>query len=314
MEKELLLKAYRDMLTIRRFEEVLTKHYLDEKVFSFVHFYTGSEASAVGVSLNLVESDKMFGTHRSHGHYLAKGGCPTKLAAEMLGKVTGCAKGRGGSMHPVSRDTGFLGTSPILGSSIPLSVGAAFAEKFNKTGNICVGFTGDGAAEEGLKIEALNLAAAWNLPHITVIENNNWSVLTHVSARRGFSRDNHKFYTGLGVEYLTANGTNFIDVYLTAKRAVEYARHNIPVVLEIFTHRFLAHSTPLLDHHLGHRSTDTKEIMEKEDCLEKLASILEKDEILEIQQAVEELIRKALQTAIESPMPDKNTLKDYIYR
>lgn len=308
---DIYLQAYESMLLLRRFEEVLTKHYLDEKVFSFVHFYTGSEASAVGVCMNLTKSDKVFGNHRSHGHYLAKGGCPAKLAAEMLGKATGCAKGFGGSMHPAARECGFLGTSPILGSSVPLGVGAAFAEKFNKTGNIVVSFTGDGASEEGLSIEAINLAAAWKLPHITVIENNNWSVDTPIRARRGEFRSNQSFYNGLGVNYYTVDGTSFTNVYSKMRTCVRELKENsMPIVLEIFTHRFLAHSTPLLNYRL--RQHDTKEVMESEDCLNKMRKILDID-LSSIDAKVEQQVQNALAFAINSPEPEKSSLLQYIY-
>lgn len=315
MDKEILLEAYEKMSQLRRFEEVLTKHYLDEKVFSFVHFYTGSEASAVGVCMNLKEGDKVFGNHRSHGHYLAKGGCPKKLAAEMLGKETGCAKGRGGSMHPVAKEKGFLGTSPILGSSVPLGVGAAFAEKLNKTGNVVVSFTGDGASEEGLNMEAVNLAAAWELPHITVIENNSWSVLTPVNKRRGELRSNRRLYEGLGVFYYQSDGTDLDNVNYFMNLALKKARRSNPVVLEILTHRFLAHSTPLLDHHLGLRKNDTKEIMEREDCLVKWRKYMYDMGVSwdHIDSKVETEIQEALKFAIESPMPDKSELLKYIY-
>lgn len=304
---------FRLMLLLRRFEEVLAQHYLDHKVFSFVHFYTGSEASAVGVCNNLSVTDKVFGNHRSHGHYLAKGGCPYKLAAEMLGKSSGCAGGFGGSMHPVSRETGFMGTSPILGSSIPLSVGASFAEKLQKTGNIAVGFTGDGASEEGLCIEAINLAAAWELPHITVIENNSWSVLTPVDKRRSKTRSNKSFYEGLGVIYLQADGTSFDSVNDAASLATNYARDCKPVVLEVFTHRFLAHSTPLFDHHQGHRVNDSKEIMDLADCLNKAAKSLSSEEVDSIRAEVEETMTRVMDFATNSCEPSSTNLLKYIY-
>lgn len=313
MEKKSLEQIYKSMLLLRRFEEALTQYYLDHKVFSFVHFYTGSEASAVGVCSQLTDGDKVFGNHRSHGHYLAKGGCPKKLAAEMLGKATGCAKGFGGSMHPVAKDKGFLGTSPILGSSVPLGVGASFKEKLQKTGNIVVSFTGDGASEEGLSLEAVNLAATWSLPHITVIENNNWSVLTPLNKRRGKYRDNKQVYEGLGAVYIGADGTDVLDVLDKFEIACDYAKAFCPVVFEVFTHRFLAHSTPLSDHKLGLRQSDTKEKMEEEDCLKKIISRVNPRFIDILNADVEKEVAEAVEFAQNSPMPDKNELMKYIY-
>lgn len=299
---------YKQMFLLRRFEEVLTQHYLDHKVFSFVHFYTGAEASAVGVCSALRLKDKVFGNHRSHGHYLAKGGCPFKLAAEMLGKSTGCASGNGGSMHPVAREVGFMGTSPILGSSIPLSVGAAFAEKHKQTGNVCVGFTGDGASEEGLVTEAINLACAWELPHITVIENNNYSVLTPVGPRRGIARNNKKFYQGLGAVYLEANGRNVLDVINVSNQAFSWALRGQPVVLEVYTHRFLAHSTPLPSQH-----HELKQVMESEDCLIRFRELIEEGSVTRIEKEVNDLMIEVMKFAIESLEPDPSDLTKNIY-
>jgi len=154
-----LLQAYKKMFLIRTVEEEIAALYLKEKIMSFVHFYVGQEAVAVGVCDALGANDKVLGNHRSHGHYLAKGGDLKRMVCELLGKEAGLAHGKGGSMHMMDKSVNFTGTTPILGSVVPLACGTAFAQKYQKTGGIAVAFFGDGAFEEGVVYETLNLAA-----------------------------------------------------------------------------------------------------------------------------------------------------------
>src|SRR3989344_1337011 len=145
-----LLEAYKRMLFIRVAESELVKLYLDHKLFSMVHFYIGEEAVAVGVCDALQPEDKVLGNHRSHGHYLAKGGNFRRMVCELLGRANGLARGKGGSMHLIGKEGNFVGSSPLLGSVVPISSGVAFEQKYNKRGTITVAFYGGGASEEGV--------------------------------------------------------------------------------------------------------------------------------------------------------------------
>src|SRR3989344_1656714 len=242
-----LLKGYKGMMKLRTAGEELVKLYLEKKIMSMVHFYVGQEAVAVGVCDNLLPEDKVLGTPRSHGHYLAKGGNLNALVAELLGKKSGAARGKGGSMHLVARSVNFVGSSPILASAVPIAAGVAFEKKYRKEKGIAVAFFGDGAAEEGVVYETLNLAALYHLPLLLVIENNKLSITTKLKDRRSAHYDSEKIATGLGLAYLKADGNDYEDVSAKAKEAVSLARKNHPVLLECLVYRHMAHSTPLFD-------------------------------------------------------------------
>ncbi len=176
MSNEDLLEVYSDMFFLRTAEEKIAEYYFNNKIFSFVHFYIGQEAVAVGVSRHLSLEDRVFGNHRSHGHFLAKGGSLDRMYAEMLGRRTGCARGKGGSMHMLDKTVGFMGSTPILGSAVPIATGSAFQQKMMKEPGITVVYLGDGAAEEGIFYESLNFAALHNLPLVIVLEDNLYSI------------------------------------------------------------------------------------------------------------------------------------------
>src|SRR3989344_2720 len=164
------LGAYKRMLSIRIAEEEIAKFYLENKVMSFVHFYVGQEAVAVGVCDALSKEDRAMGNHRSHGHYLAKGGDLKRMICELFGKAEGCCHGKGGSMHMIDKSVNFIGSTPILGSVVPLANGSAFEQKYSKKKSVTAVFFGDGAFEEGIVYETLNLAALFKLPLLLVLE------------------------------------------------------------------------------------------------------------------------------------------------
>ena len=169
-------EAYKKMTLIRIAEQEIAALYLREKIMSFIHFYVGQEAVAVGVCSALKPEDKVLGNHRSHGHYLAKGGDLKRMICELLGKEYGSSHGKGGSMHMIDRSVNFVGSTPILGSAVPLAAGTAFEQKYRKTDGVTAVFFGDGAFEEGGVYETLNLAALFKLPLILVVENNLFAV------------------------------------------------------------------------------------------------------------------------------------------
>ncbi len=187
MENQLMLDAYIKMLRIRLTEERLTADYLDKNIRSFIHLYIGQEAVAVGVCMNLSDEDYGFGNHRSHGHYLAKGGNLKKMIAELYGKSTGCSRGRGGSMHLIDKDVGFMGSISILSSVVPVAVGAAFSLKNKGKNNVCAVFLGDGASDEGVFFESINFAGLFEAPILFIVENNLYAVMSDAKARRSES-------------------------------------------------------------------------------------------------------------------------------
>lgn len=243
MHTGLLIEGYRTMLLIRRAEEALAEDFVRNKIFSFLHLSIGQEAVAAGVCKTLTPKDAVFGNHRSHAHYLAKGGDLYRMFAEIYGKQDGCCRGRGGSMHLLDRTVGFMGSAPILGSIVPIACGHAFAQKQQEFDAITVVFFGDGASEEGVVYESLNLAALYRLPVLCVIENNHHAVNSAQSARRATGFDMQKVVRGLGVDYAAVDGNDYPQVY----DAAASLRYSLPAVLEARTYRQMAHSGPVCD-------------------------------------------------------------------
>jgi pyruvate dehydrogenase E1 component alpha subunit len=280
---------------------------------SFVHFYVGQEAVAVGISSALQHKDKVIGNHRSHCHYLAKGGNLFSMYSEMLGKATGCCRGKGGSMHMLDRGMNFLGSTPILSSGVPIAAGVAFSQKFLDTGAISVVYVGDGASEEGAMYETLNISSVLEIPILFVLKNNLYSVNTPRSTRRSEFYNNRKVIEGIGVKYFEADGNSFPNIFSEAKQAVQYVRSNLqPALIDVTVFRHMAHSAPLMDDHIGYRKVDTLEVREKADPIANLRLDLVQEfsaaPILEIENEVNLEILKALEDAIQAPMPKPEEL------
>lgn len=320
MQKELMLIAYEQMMRIRLTEERLAKEYLEKNIRSFVHFYVGQEAVAVGVCLNLNGDDLVFGNHRSHGHYLAKGGNLSKLVAELYGKVTGCSGGKGGSMHIIDRSVGFMGSISILSSVIPIATGAAYSLKSQGKNSICVVFIGDGATEEGGFYESVNLASLLKVPILFVIENNLYAVMSDERARRSEDFDLSKVINGLGAHFFKSNGNNIFDVYNTTKQAVlEIHRTHKPSVIEFKTFRHMAHSGPVFDDKIGYRVEDKLDIrLEncpvtnlKEQMLDM--NMVTTDKLVEIEATINKEIDSAIRFAEDSPYPGPEKLMEDVY-
>lgn len=239
-----LQQLYTTMLRIRLCEESFVEPILDKSVRCPVHLGTGEEAVATGVCAALSEDDYVFGTHRSHGHYLAKGGSLRELAAEIYGKTTGCSRGRGGSMHLIDREHGMLGAVPIVGATIPLALGAALASFIRGEKRVAVAFFGDGATNEGVFYESLNFAALKKLPLIFVCENNLYS--THMPIRE--CRPNQEIFRAgqpFDIDSQRVEGNDVLAVYESAREAVERCRSGQgPVLLECLTYRLRGHVGP----------------------------------------------------------------------
>ncbi len=316
MKKELLIEAYSRMLKIRLVEERLVKEYLEKNIRSFVHFYVGQEAIAVGVCMNLTKKDYAFGTHRCHGHYLAKGGDLNAMIAELYGKATGCSGGRGGSMHLIDQKVGYMGSISILSSLTSIATGMAFEQKKYEWKNITVAFVGDGAADEGSFYESINLAALMKAPIIFVVENNLYAGMSAAEVRHPKDYDLKKIAEGLGAWYCKPDGNNIMEVY-DATEAAKTAMKAMgrPCVIECTTYRHMAHSAPLFDDKEGYRKVDDLKTRLKACPLKKITNNFFFDpDILEMMKVeLNHEIDEAIRFAEKSPMPDPETLTEGVY-
>jgi len=236
-----LLQPYRLMVRIRRFEEKLDRLFKEGALPGFVHLYIGEEAVAVGVCSELRTDDRITSTHRGHGHLIAKGAEVDRMMAELLGKATGYCHGKGGSMHIVDFDLGIIGTNGIVGAGMPIATGAAWGDKFLGRDSVSVAFFGDGAANQGLLLESLNLAAVWNLPVIFVCENNQYAEWTRVDQLTAGSI--HERGHALGVPGVSVDGNDVLAMREAVATAVERARHGEgPTIIEAQTYRWSGHN------------------------------------------------------------------------
>ncbi len=312
-----LVAAYKKMYLIRTVEEQLVSLYLEHKLMSFVHFCIGQEAVAVGVAEALGKQDKMFGNHRSHGHYLAKGGDLKKLVCELIGKANGCSRGKGGSMHIIDQSVNFAGSTPILASVVPIACGSAFAQKYRRQRGLTVAFLGDGASEEGSVYETLNLAGLFKLPLLLVIENNLHAVNTTVVERRAAGYDTQAIVRGLGARYLKADGNDYRDVRAKTTEVVRYLRRGVgPAVLECMTYRHMAHSAPVFDESC--RREDVKAERQAKDSVKKLraeliAAHVSEAAVAALERSVERTAAAAIAFAKKSPYPKRQTLLTDLY-
>jgi pyruvate dehydrogenase E1 component alpha subunit len=257
---ETKLALFRAMLRVRRFEEKIVEVYGAQDMKTPVHLSIGQEAVAAGVCLNLKKEDYVFSTHRNHGHILVKGAAMAPMVAEMYGHADGCSGGKGGSMHMLDTAAGCLGTSAIVGGSIPLGAGAAFASLLRKDGRIAVSFFGDGASEEGLFHETLNFSALKKLPVVFICENNNYATNSPLSARQPHS-DIARRAASYGIPAVAIDGNDVLAVHEAALDAISRARSGGgPSFIECKTYRWKGHVGPDCDYLKGCRP---KEELEK---------------------------------------------------
>lgn len=315
----ILIDLLRTMLLIRRFEEKIVDVYPEQNMKTPVHLCIGEEAIAAGVCSNLQKEDYLFTTHRSHGHCLAKGIDPKVLYAEFYGKRTGCCKGKGGSMHPASREYNVLGTSAIVGGGIPLAVGTALASKMRKERRVSVVFFGDGASEEGTFHESMNFASLKKLPVVFVCENNFYATNSPLSARQ--PHDNiAKRAEGYGMPGIQVDGNDVIAVYHAAREIIERARTGEgPTLLECRTYRWKGHVGPDCDYEKGCRPRQELEVWMGKCPVNMFKELLLKERIIateilqEIAQNIEKRLDDALLFAQQSPFPETQELYDDVY-
>ena len=269
MQDNEILLAFKAMLRIREVEERIAREFFEQKIFSFLHLMTGQEASPVGVISALDNFDQVIGNHRSHGHYLAKGGNLARLVWEVFGDVRGCCRGFGGSMHMVDREVGFMGSTPILGSAAPISAGFAFKKKLCRDPGVVVCFIGDGAAEEGVFLETINLAASKELPILFVIEDNKYSVNTPHAIRKGKYHDFGQLFGGLGANYQRVDGQRVEVVFNAAKSLRDKTLGGVPSILHLDVNRRHGHSGPMKENTMAEyrMEEDTIDRRDASDCI-----------------------------------------------
>lgn len=316
MSPETLQKLYRDLYLIRRTEERIAELYPQQEMRCPVHLCIGQEAPPVGICHCLEQSDYVFGNHRSHGHYIAKGGNLSALIAEFYGREMGCSMGKGGSMHLIDLSVGFLGAAPILGATIALATGAAFASKMRGEQRVTVAFFGDGAVEEGIFYESVNFAALHKLPIVMVCENNQLSMQSLMHVRQPAGRKIYEMVKAIGVQSCEGDGNDVLDVVRLGQNAVAQARAGSgPVFLELHTYRWREHCGPANDYNMGYRTQDEVEYWVKNgDALARLKNHMTEngawnDSLLTAQlKQIDEQIEKAIQLARSSPYPGQEWL------
>jgi pyruvate dehydrogenase E1 component alpha subunit len=237
-----MIEMYRKVLEIRQFEQRVNDLFLQGVVPGTLHLYTGQEAVAVGVCANLRKEDFIVSTHRPHGHYIAKGGNMEKIMAEILGKETGCCRGKGGSMHVCDFSMGVPPAIAIVAANVPIAAGMALSYKLKGTDQVVACFFGDGAVNHGAWHEGVNIAAIWKLPVIFVCENNLYAASTHITKTLPLERiaDRAKAY---GIPGVVVDGNDVLVVFNAVREAVERAKRGLgPTLIECLTYRHGGHS------------------------------------------------------------------------
>jgi acetoin:2,6-dichlorophenolindophenol oxidoreductase subunit alpha len=299
--KQQVLDAYRTMRTIREFEERLHREFATGDIPGFVHLYAGEEAIAAGVIGHLGPDDYVASTHRGHGHAIAKG-CDVKgMMAEIYGKRTGICHGKGGSMHIADIDLGMLGANGIVGGGPPLVCGVGLTAKVKGTDQVAVSFTGDGGSNQGTFLEALNLASAWHLPVVFVVENNGYAEATS-SAFHQAGVDVAKRADGFGMPGIVVDGFDFFAVHEAAGEAIRRARSGGgPTLLECKVGRYYGHFEG--DQQTYRGANEVEDLRRDRDCLDSIsrrvteAGIVDADELAAIDREVATLIEEAVAEA-----------------
>jgi len=307
------------MLRIRRVEEALADRYAEQEMRCPMHLCIGQEAIAVGMCVALSPDDKVFSNHRAHGHYLAKGGDLNAMVAELYGRATGCCGGRGGSMHLIDLDAGFMGATPIVGGTVPLAVGSAWAASLKRTNQVTVVFFGDGCFEEGVVHESLNFAALHKLPVIFVCENNDFSVYTHRNERQP-DRPIYRIAEAHGMTAAFGDGNDVEEVLNISRGAIEKARTGMgPQFLEFRTYRWREHCGPDFDDHLNYRTVQEIEAGMNDCPIARYKTKLVLDnkdveaEFARLEAAIHEEINDAFEVALSSRKPTTDDAWGKVY-
>lgn len=319
LNKKILNNIYIKFRLIRSVEETIARKYHEQKMRCPVHLSIGQELVPSVLSLFVKKDDPCVSTHRGHAHYLAKGGNLKKMISEIYGKETGCSKGKGGSMHLVDKSVGFYGTSAIVGNSIPVGVGLSYFLKLKKKKNFSVVYLGDGAIEEGVFFESLNLAATKSLPVLFVCENNFYSVYSSLKVRQPRHRQIYKMVKEIGVKSLKCDGNNINELFKTFKFVTKLIRKtHQPFFLELSNYRWREHCGPNFDNNLNYRSLEEYNKWKKKDKLHilrnNLVKLFNEKAIHTIDDKIFKQIDNAFEFAENSKFPHKKEIYKDIYK
>ncbi len=316
VSREHALKLLAQMLRIRSFEDRCAELYSGGKIRGFLHLYNGEEGVAVGIMQSLLPQDSIVGTYREHGHALARGVSMPKIMAELFGKVDGCCRGRGGSMHIFDIDKRFYGGHAIVGGCLPLALGFGLAEKLQKSDAIAVCFFGEGAAAEGEFHESMNLASLWSLPVLFVCENNYYAMGTAL-ARSHAQTDFAAKLAAYRVRMQSVDGMDVLEIERRARELIDYVRtSSAPAFMEARTYRLRAHS--MYDPQLYRSKDEVKEWEEKGPLITltrklKAAGLMTEADFLELKRAAEAEVEEAVAYAERSALEPIEELQRFIY-
>jgi len=320
MDKELLIGLYRDMLRIRMVEEAIESRYHEDEMKSPIHLVIGHEAVSSGSCAALNKDDLIYCSHRTHGHYLSKGGSLKAMLSELYCRGNGCSGSRGGSMHLLDKSVGMAGSSAIVAGTIPIATGAALSFKLRKQNRVVVVYLGDAGTEEGACWEAVNFAALKKLPIIFLCENNFFSVCSSMEVRQPTDVEIFNKAEGFGLPGVRVDGTNVLDVFEVTQEAVSRARKNEgPTFIEAITYRWRGHGGAGDDSSSGYR--DQEEVRHWEqycpinsyyDHLAYL-KIIDGTTRNQAEKEIREEIQEAFEFAISSANPEEKDLYTHVY-
>lgn len=314
--KDTYLYWYESMLLMRRFEEKAGQLYIQQKIRGFCHLYIGQEALVAGAMTALEKNDNMITAYRDHAHPIGKGMDPKYVMAELYGKITGCSKGKGGSMHMFDAKLRFFGGHGIVGGQVPLGTGIAFAEQYLGTKNVTLCYMGDGAVRQGAFHEALNMAMFWKLPVIFIIENNNYAMGTSVQ-RTSNVHDLYKLGCAYEMPSYAVDGMNCETVHEAVDEAAKRARKGEgPTLLEMKTYRYKGHS---MSDPAKYRTKEELEGYKSKDPIENVLATIQKNkyatdkDLEEIEKRVKQQVEESVKFAEESPFPTADELYKDVY-
>src|ERR1700741_5043920 len=316
-DKEQELKAYRDMLLIRRFEEKAGQMYGMGLIGGVRHLYLGAEAVGVGIQMPIKPGDKVITGYRDHGHMLAAGMDPKGVMAELTGRAHGYSKGKGGSMHMFSVANGFYGGHGIVGAQVPLGTGLAFANRYRGTDNVSLTYFGDGAANQGQVYESFNMAELWKLPVVYVIENNRYAMGTSVS-RSSAQTDFSKRGSSFNIPGKQVDGMDVRAVKAAADEALAWCRAGKgPTILEMMTYRYRGHS--MSDPAKYRTREEVEKVRHDSDPIEQvrerlLAAKVSEEELKKLDAEGREIVNASADFAQKDPEPDPSELWTDVYR
>jgi len=319
VEKHILVDMLRKMVVIRKAEEKIAEHVETGEIKCPCHLGIGQEAVGVAVGLAMRNTDRAFGAHRSHTHYLALNEDTYSLFAEVLGKFSGCSHGMGGSMHIIDNKNGFRGSVPIVGATIPIATGAGLAAKMDKTGDIAISYFGDGACEEGVLHESLNMASVMKLPVLYVCENNLFSSHLHIELRQP-SNTTARFADSHRIKNNTADGNDVVGMYkLLVKEITEMRNSSRPFYLEAFTYRWRGHVGHREDIDVGVKRGDELKSWKLRDPIQRLLNsmiakeIFTQDEFDQLSNSIQIKINNDWLKAESAEYPEKDFLLSTVY-